>query len=97
MLVKNQNIVLRTVHGSIFLIDISDNYAGDKCALYEINETGKFIWDNLDSNTTVEALAKKLKAAIIDDIPYAVLQEDVAEYIHDLKRKKFVLEEESNG
>lgn len=42
MLVKNQNIVLRTVHGSIFLIDISDNYAGDKCALYEMSIPGDF-------------------------------------------------------
>ena len=48
MLIKNGDIILRTIHGSIFLIDISDNYSGDKCALYEINETGKFLWDNID-------------------------------------------------
>ena len=97
MLVKNENTIMRTVHGSIFLIDISDNYAGDKCALYEINETGKFIWDSLDSCATVEALTTRLKAAIIDDIPYAVLQEDVADYINDLREKRFILEVESDG
>ena len=30
---KNENVVARKVHGSSFLIDISDNYSGDKCAI----------------------------------------------------------------
>ena len=97
MLVKNKNIVMRTVHGSLFLIDISDNYADDKCALYEINEVGKFIWECLDSNTTIEMLVKTLKSAIVDDVPYEVLYDDIKEYINDLSGKGFVLEEESNG
>ena len=97
MLVKNKNIVMRTVHGSIFLIDISDNYVGDKCALHEINEVGKFIWECLDSNTTIEMLVNTLKDAIVDDVPYDVLYDDVKEYINDLSEKGFVLEEESNG
>ena len=34
---KKEGIVARTIHGSFFLIDIADNYSGDKCSLYEIN------------------------------------------------------------
>lgn len=58
---KNPNIVARKIHGSSFLIDISDNYSGDKCALYEINETGMFIWSNIDRET------KRRRAGSIDE------------------------------
>lgn len=97
MLIKNGDIVLRTVHGSIFLIDISDNYSGDKCSLYEINETGKFLWDNIGENGTIDSLVDALQDAIIDEVPRDVLVADVTEYIGDLIEKEFVLEVSANG
>ena len=97
MLIKNDDVVLRTIHGSIFLIDISDNYSGDRCALYEINETGKFLWDNIDENRTIDSLVNALQKAIIDEVPYEVLVADVTEYIGDLVDKEFVLEVAANG
>ena len=97
MLIKNDDIILRTIHGSIFLIDISDNYSGDKCALYEINETGKFLWDNIDENRTIDSLVNALQKAIIDEVPHEVLVADVTEYIGDLVDKEFVLEVAANG
>lgn len=94
MLAKNSNIVLRTIHGSVFLIDISDNYAGDKCSIYEINETGKFLWDSIDENRTIDELVKALQNAIIDEVPVDILINDVTEYINDLKSKRFITEEQ---
>lgn len=97
MLIKNDDVVLRTIHGSIFLVDILDNYSGDKCALYEINETGRFLWDNLDENRTIDGLVSVLQDAIIDEVPHDVLFNDVNEYIGDLIDKRFVLEVSANG
>jgi len=97
MLIKNENIVLRSVHGSFFLIDISDNYSGDKCSLYEINETGMFLWNSLDENKSVDALALSLQKAIIDEIPYDVVYNDVTDYVDDLISKNFVMEVAENG
>lgn len=97
MLIKSDNVVLRTVHGSIFLIDISDNYSGDKCALYEINETGKFLWSSIEGSATVDSLATALQAAVIDEVPYDVLFNDVCEYVEDLKSKGFIVEVSANG
>lgn len=96
-IVKNDDVVIRMIHGSIFLIDISDNYSGDKCALYEINETGKFLWDNIDVNGTIDSLVSALQTAIIDEVPHDVLVADVTEYIGDLIDKEFVLEVPANG
>lgn len=87
---KSENIVARKVHGSSFLIDISDNYSGDRCAIYEINETGMFIWNNINGIRTIEELATLLKAAIIDDVDYQVLHDDVTEFIDTLVVRHFV-------
>ena len=97
MFIKNDSVVLRTIHGSIFLIDISDNYSWDKCSLYEINETGKFLWDAVDQNGTVDELVVALQNVIIDEVPREVLLNDVTEYINDLMNKSFILEVAVNG
>lgn len=90
VITKKENIVARKVHGSHFLIDISDNYSGDKCAIYEINETGMFIWRNIDGTRNTEELATLLKAAIIDDIDYQILHDDVKEFVDALIIRQFV-------
>lgn len=92
MLTKSHNIVFRKIHGTAFLIDISDNYAGDSCALYELNETGAFLWDCLDHIGTVEGLAKALQNAIVDEVEYDIIFNDVNEYIHVLAGKQFLKE-----
>ena len=97
MLVKNKSIVLRTIHGTIFLVDISDNYQGDKCALYEINHTGKFLWDLIDGKYTLDDLAMRLKEAIVDDVPIEILNEDVREFVDSLREKEFILEVAEHG
>ena len=97
MLTRNDNVVLRTVHGSVFLIDISDNYSGDKCSLYEINETGKFLWEAISKSKTIDNLVASLQEAIIDEVPREVLLNDVTEYISDLIDKGFVMEVAANG
>lgn len=87
---KNDNIVARKIHDSFFLIDISDNYSNNKCALFEINETGMFIWNNINGSRTVEELVTLLKDAIIDDVDYQVLFDDVVDFTDTLTTKRFV-------
>ena len=97
MFIKNDDVVLRTIHGSIFLVDISDNYFEDKCSLYEINEIGRFLWDNISENGTIEKLVDVLQGAIIDEVPRDLLVSDVSEYINDLKDKHFISEVALDG
>lgn len=76
----------------IFLIDITDNYSGDRCALYEVNETGMFLWENLSAKKTADELTTLLKEAIVDDVSYQIIFSDVMEFIHTLTDKNFILE-----
>ena len=87
---KNENIVARKIHGSFFLIDISDNYSGDQCAIYEINETGMFIWEQINGAHDIEELVALLKSAVIDDVDPQLLRDDVTEFIDTLIMKRFV-------
>ena len=96
-LVRNENVIMRTIHGSIFLIDITDNYSGDNCSLYEINETGRFLWNSINGNVTMDDLVTSLQGVITDEVPYEIIYEDVSEFINSLEGKGFIIEEELNG
>ena len=54
---EKENPAARTIHGSSFWIDISDNYSGDTCSLYEINQTGMFIWNNIDGTRSSKGIS----------------------------------------
>lgn len=90
---KNENIVARTIHNCIFLIDIAENYSDDKCHLYEINEIGKFIWDKIDNCRTRYDLAVEVKNAVVDDVSLEEIIEDTNCFISQLIHDGFVVEE----
>lgn len=92
MFVSNKNAIARKICNSYFLIDITDNYSGDRCVLYEVNETGMFLWENLSAKKTADELTTLLKEAIVDDVSYQIIFSDVMEFIHTLTDKNFILE-----
>lgn len=87
---RRSDIILRKIHDSYFLIDITDNYANDKCSLFEVNEIGSFLWNEMSSNFTVEEITYKLQNAIIDKIDYETLFQDVEEFTLSLLCKGFI-------
>lgn len=96
IITKKHSIVARKISSAFFLIDITDSYANDKCALYEINETGKFIWDHINGERSIREIAVVLHSAIIDDIDFQLIYEDVLEFTKSLLSNDFV-EVQYNG
>lgn len=90
LITRKENIVARTIHGSFFLIDISDNYSGDKCSIYEVNQTGMFIWNNINGSRSIEELAELLQKEIVEDIDFKILYNDVYEFVSILMEKQFL-------
>lgn len=88
--VPNPNIVPRKIHDSYFLIDISDTYANDRCALYEINQTGMFIWGCIDGVCTEKEMVSLLKDAIVEPVDEKVIWEDVVDFLKALKERRFI-------
>ena len=93
---KNPKIVLRRIHNSFFLIDISDNYSNDSCSLFEINQIGAFIWDHIDGKRSADALTDIVVDAIVDDVDRQIIFDDVCEFVESLISRNFV-EECKNG
>ena len=60
------------------------------CSLYELNETGEFIWDQIDGEKTVKKICEVLYDYVSDDIDRAVLNQDVMRFINDLYEKRFI-------
>lgn len=92
MYIQNENIVSRKIHDAIFLIDITDNYNNSECTLMEIDEMGLYIWSMLDSVTSIDEVAKKIKAALVDDVEYEQIYDDVKEFILVLVEQGYVKE-----
>lgn len=89
---KNENIVARKIHDTYFLINITDKYARDKCVLYQINEIGFFIWNNIDGKKSSNDLASLIKFVIKDDVDYQSILCDVGEFLSELNNKGFIKE-----
>lgn len=90
---RNDSYVLRNIHDTYFFIDMTDNYADEKLVLTETNEIGAFIWHNLDGVNTVQDITQKLLEAIVDDIPYNVIYDDVNSCLLELSEKGIVNKE----
>lgn len=89
---RRENVVARKIHGSFFIIDITDNFSGDKCVLYEINEIGNWIWEHIHGSETTEDLTAELKNALVEEVDASVLYADIVEFIDELKACRFVEE-----
>ncbi len=91
----NKNIVCRNIHGSYFLIDITDNYSDDNCRLFEINEIGFIIWNGLKTfkSNQIENITNDILSRLIDDINPQVIQKDVSDFISLLQKKNFIEED----
>ena len=94
MIRKAKSIVDRKISDSFFLIDITDNYSGNECALYEINEIGLFIWRLIDGKNDVQDIIRIVKDAVDGDVSEELLENDIKEYMSELKEIGFLTLEE---
>ena len=75
----------QTVAGEAILVDINTG------SYYTLNETGTWVWENLDGQRTIGSLAREL--AELSDIPDQVdmVEEDLIELLGPLARERLVV------
>ncbi|HOX54850.1 MAG: PqqD family protein [Candidatus Omnitrophica bacterium] len=61
----------------------------DTGAVKILNDTGKFIWANLDGKTNRDSLVAKIKEAF-DISDTKKVKEDLDKFLSDLKKLKFI-------
>ena len=88
---KNESIVARKIHDTYFLIDTEENYSDEKCRLYEINEIGYFLWNNISKDNSLNELTALLLTALDDEVDEKQVYEDVEMFVKSLISMGFVV------
>ena len=78
---RNEDFVYRKIQDETVLVPIRDS-TGDMDAIYNLNEVGAFIWDNLDGGNSLE----DVKRGILEefDVPPERAEEDLLAFVKEL-------------
>jgi len=77
------SIVTRKTGNEYVLVPVTDNIA-DMNSVFTLNETGAFIWEQIDGKKTVEELIVELISEY--EISAEEAEKDVFEFIEDLRK-----------
>ena len=79
---RNENFVYRKIEKETLLVPIKDN-VGDMGCIYNLNEVGAFIWENLDGRNSLETI----KDNILDEFDTSpeIAIEDLNDFLTQLK------------
>lgn len=83
MKIKN-GFILRDVGGKTFVVavgELSKSFNG----MITLNETGKFIWEQLQQNITEDEIVNKI-ISTYEDVDRATVERDVAKFISNLSK-----------
>jgi hypothetical protein len=83
ILSKSSSIVTRRTGDEYVLVPITDNIA-DMNSVYTLNETGAFIWDNIDGKRNVEEIIKALIEEY--DIDPVTAEKDATYFIETMSK-----------
>lgn len=78
----SRNVVTRKTGNEYVIVPVTDNIA-DMNRVYTLNETGAFIWDQIDGNKSVEEL---IDALVLEfEVKRDDAEKDVNDFIEELK------------
>jgi hypothetical protein len=76
------SVVARKTGNEYVLVPVTGNIA-DMDSVYTLNETGAFIWEQIDGKSSLEEIAVKVKAEFEVDEDIAIA--DVMNFVADIK------------
>jgi len=80
-LTRDDRVITRDIAGERLLVPIRGKLA-DMQRLFALNPAGAFIWDQLDGETSAEAISERVAAAF--DVQRDAARADVAEFLDQL-------------
>jgi hypothetical protein len=76
-----KNFVARAVDEELVLVPLRNNVA-DMTEIFNLNEVGHFIWNEIQEGTTLESLAEKIVSEY--EVEAEVAREDLEAFLQDL-------------
>jgi methyltransferase-like protein len=86
---RNKNFVFRQIENETILVPIRNN-VGDMDCLYNLNEVGAFIWQQIDGRKSLFDIKKMVVSEF--DVSDVTAETDLSEFIADLKDISAVIE-----
>ena len=89
---RNENFVFRQIENETILVPIKDN-VGDMNCIYNLNEVGAFIWQNIKCQNSVS----DIKEMIVSEFEVAESQAeaDLNEFVNDLSEIEAIVPAEA--
>ena len=79
---RNENFVFRQIDNETILVPIKDN-VGDMNCIYNLNELGAFIWQNIKCKNSVSDIKKMIISEF--EVTETQAAADLDEFVCDLK------------
>ena len=79
---RNQNLVFRQIDNETILVPIKDN-VGDMNCIYNLNELGAFIWQNIKCKNSVADIKEMILSEF--EVSESQAEADLKEFVNDLK------------
>ena len=87
--VLSDDIVARKIEGELIIIPLVSGIGDMEDELFTLNETGKAIWDKLDSQKSLRILVEELVTEFED--PQGEIEKDVIGLIRELVKRRMVV------
>jgi methyltransferase-like protein len=78
---RNEDFVYRKIENETILVPIKNN-VGDMGCIYNLNEVGAFVWENLDGEKTLDDLKNMVMEEF--DASGSEAEKDLNEFVGDL-------------
>ena len=85
---RNENFVFRQIENETILVPIKDN-VGDMNCIYNLNEVGAFIWQNIKCKNSVTDLKDMILTEF--DVTESQAEVDLDEFVNDLREIEAIL------
>ena len=85
---RNENFVFRQIDNETILVPIKDN-VGDMSCIYNLNEVGAFIWQNIKCKNSVTDIKTMILSEF--EVTESQAKADLNEFVKDLKAIEAIL------
>ena len=79
---RNENFVFRRIENETILVPIKDN-VGDMGSIYNLNEVGAFVWEQLDGERTIHEIIDLITEEF--DAAAREVETDLNEFVGELQ------------
>ena len=88
--IPSEDIVAREIEGELIIVPLISGIGNMEDELFTLNETGKAIWNKLDSQKTLKVLVEELSTEFED--PSGEIEKDVMGLMGELLKRRMVVE-----